>query len=84
MKRRNNSRVLDEFLIFNCRTFDTEYIFLIVILYIYVQHRSEEISILIISSKKNFKRFLNLIRSYLNVERYNVKLLKFYHIKVNN
>ena len=28
MKRRNNSRVLDEFLIFNCRTFDTEYIFL--------------------------------------------------------
>lgn len=81
MKRRNNSRVLDEFLIFNCHTFDTEYIFLIVILYIYVQHRSEEISILIISSKKNFKRFLNLIRSYLNVERYNVKLLKFYHIK---
>lgn len=55
MKRRNNSRVLDEFLIFNCHTFDTEYIFLIVILYIYVQHRSEEISILIIISKKNFK-----------------------------
>lgn len=54
MKRRNNSRVLDKFLIFNCRTFDTEYIFLIVILYIYV-HRSEEISILIIISKKNFK-----------------------------